>query len=117
MAQIIITEDYVSLKTARLLKEKGFDVNCITKYRPDDSIGYWSVEGLNAPTLQMAMKWLRKVHNLHINTFITYKEGIPYYQWSVDNLKTQDTISETPCYNAYEKACDEAIQYCLENLI
>lgn len=127
MAQIIITEDYVSLKTARLLKEKGFDVNCITKYRPDDSIGYWSVEGLNAPTLQMAMKWLRQKYNLHIITLpYAPMDRHPYHPGEADMVYIAqlfrgiipiDEIGRSVIKLTPEEACDAAIKYCLENLI
>lgn len=123
----MITEDYVSFETAKLLKEKGFDESTLQRYGADGDMSsdgrmgkYNSLTKFNfiaAPTLQMAMKWLREVHNLHIDIFVTYKDGIPHYQWSIDNLKTQDTISETPCCNAYEEACEAAINYCLKNLI
>lgn len=116
----MITEDYVSLETARLLKEKGFDVNCIAKYRPDNNIGYWSVEGLNAPTIQMAMKWLRKEHKLEIYPF-HYKE-YSRDKWGY-NIKKEMPFSviykfQMPAIiNSYEEACDAAIQYCLVHLI
>ena len=73
----MITEDYVSFETAKLLKEKGFDSECHSHYyachRPDGSVQYhiaeiYSLKSLKdfylAPTLQMAMKWLREVHKL-----------------------------------------------------
>lgn len=137
----MINEDYVSFETSKLLKEKGFDEKCISVYHDGklqlvSSLGIFCGEGygeqiltytnsecewspimISAPTLQMAMKWLREVHDLHIDIFVTYKDGISHYQWSVDNLKTQDTISETPCCIAYEQACEAAIRYSLQNLI
>ena len=40
----MITEDYVSFETAKLLKEKGFDSECHSYYypchRPDGSVQY-----------------------------------------------------------------------------
>lgn len=124
----MIKEDYVSFEVAKLLKEKGFDEGCPIKYKyvkefdryiqTDEYVDYYFKKYYYpCPTLQMVMKWLRQEHDLHIDIFVTYKDGIPHYQWSVDNLKTQDTISETPCCNAYEEACEEAIKYCLKNLI
>ena len=76
----MITEDYVSFETAKLLKEKGFDSACKVWYSEYTSqFGgekYTSIEFDNhnkfnenykficyAPTLQMVMKWLREVHN------------------------------------------------------
>ena len=122
----MITEDYVSFEVAKLLKEKGFDEPCLMCYTYDEKLGNYGqynsyknseVFSLTAPTLQMTMKWLRKAHNLHINIFVTWKDKIPHYQWSIDNLITQDTTYDTPCLEKYEEACEAAIKYCLENLI
>jgi hypothetical protein len=83
----MMTEDYVSFETAKLLKEKGFE------YNPDES--YWLIDannkmywiscigaydyvdvptesfqrpknGYRLVTQAMTMKWLREVHKLHI---------------------------------------------------
>lgn len=122
----MITEDYVSFEVAKLLKEKGFDEPCLMCYTYDEKLGNYGqynsyknseVFSLTAPTLQMTLKWLREAHNLHINIFVTWKDKIPHYQWSIDNLITQDTTYDTPCLEKYEEACEAAIKYCLENLI
>jgi hypothetical protein len=141
----MIAEDYVSYETARLLENKGFDEYCNHVYGvicgniilyPGEELytDYVSVLWNNAsikkhvknsdkveyfltPTLQMAMKWLREVHNLHINVFVTWRNKIPHYNWSIDNLITQDTIYDTPCSEKYEEACEAAIKYCLENFV
>lgn len=128
----MITEDYVSYETAQLLKSKGFDELCYACYEYFRSgvtmYSGWLFEykgepvhntndRVKCPTLQMSMKWLREAHNLYINIFVTWKNKIPHYQWSIDNLITQDTIYETPCLEKYEQACEAAILYCLENLI
>lgn len=85
MAQI--TEDFVSFETAKLLREKGFDAKCDYLYADGELIrarggacNWNSGETLfadyknecSAPTLQMAMKYLREVHNLHINLDILW---------------------------------------------
>lgn len=73
----MITEDYVSFEVAKLLKEKGFDEYCEQIYDGDGDLsrnicGYINEEKANeffsalAPTHQMAMKWLREVHKLHV---------------------------------------------------
>ena len=120
----MITEDYISFETAKLLKEKGFKSdNCHTAYDENGSFFWYGDYSKNRkgimddPTLQMVMKWLREVHNLHINIFVTWKDKIPHYQWSIDNLITQDTICDTPCLEKYEEACEAAIKCCLKNLI
>ena len=47
----MITEDYVSLETAKLLKEKGFDWCCGNSYLNENGVILFP-----KPTLQMAMK-------------------------------------------------------------
>jgi hypothetical protein len=149
---IMITEDYVSFETAKLLKEKGFDAECHSHYYPcnypDGSIEYHKYEKTDkknkswydiyslknlpkdhylAPTLQVVMKWLREVHNIHPNIvcddvaefvfyrieriFRTGKEHRWFSYYPSDDDKTGGA------YPTYEQACEAAIKYCLENLI
>ena len=141
MAQI--TEDYVSFETAKLLKEKGFDEETAYAYSNNgellrlnhfgikdltntDCNGYatWQfpIEGvasiISAPTFQMAMKWLREVHNIAIN--IGWGEILEdIFQWWCIILDQKDgrVLRESEYHNTYEEACEAAIKYCLENLI
>lgn len=56
----MMTEDYVSYNVARMLQEKGFDWKCNTvEFYPEPCYDQESPDGVYAPTLQMAMKWLR----------------------------------------------------------
>ena len=151
----MITEDYVSFETAKLLKEKGFDgeTNCYYIEGSIDKNLYYSPIRLNhkitnnefdvyiditsskisAPTLQMAMKWLREVHEIYIEIPI-YSIGKPVlYRWNAfkngrlvtdeEKPKTSNVIikgddnNPTVYYYKYEEACEVAIKYCLENLI
>lgn len=126
----MITEDYVSFEVAKLLKEKGFDWACIGYYvydEPDDvkysflceTNSIWESRCCSAPTLQMAMKWLREVHKLYIEITPSSKTN----EFIVDSYridivtKTFDTIYVSSGYDTYEQACEAAIKYCLENLI
>ena len=79
-----------------------------------------------APTLQMAMKWLRKVHNIHIAivpcevgasvmdyTYILYKvdtENFIFKNLEIQGRANTDKMSAS-------KTCESAIKYCLLNLI
>ena len=135
----MITEDYVSFETAKLLKEKGFDWDCKHVYDlvrpqscadgkiydnfPDKNPNAY-VELVSAPTLQMAMKWLRNNFNLN---------PVPYalsLGWAFDvfdlsgrditgckKLYSMDFPTKSTCYETYEEAAEAAIKYCLENLI
>lgn len=154
----MITEDYVSFETAKLLKEKGFDGPCYKvweshggsqtlvgapwfvegetvvnresvdaaakQYVYEYSLINNNVEGYLAPTLQMAMKWLRT--NFNVNP-------VPYSMslgWAFDifdlsdrditgskKLFSMDFPKKSDCFNSYEEAAESAIKYCLENLI
>lgn len=135
----MITEDYVSFETAKLLKENGFGGECMSMYltpKPHSGMGnpneakiaphgrdshYYDgyLYQCEAPTLQMAMKWLREEHKLYINIWADPKDA------ENDNF---DIIFRAQVYNGtsnygtyefstYEHACDASIKYCLEKLI
>lgn len=157
----MVTEDYVSFETAKLLKEKGFKHWCYKCYGDavyhkgtpisfdeecdlkseglEDEIEY--VEGgylydfgcdnrkedakvWAAPTLWVAMKWLREVHNLIISVKFTI------HGWLCDitkivrdsngfivNINHGIGDDSLPYCDEYEKSCETAIKYCLEILI
>ena len=142
----MVQEDYVSFKIAKLLKEKGFDETCRAFWKDwDDSIvlcdcnsshciqyctnsileKYNDCEETNiaAPTLQMAMKWLREKCYCHIVIDYTFKadanlsEEYVSYCYSVENAKTYVQYTHNEWYSTYEETCEAAIKYCLENLI
>lgn len=131
----MITEDFVSFETAKLLKEKGFDVPCLTcwyigseaheKFN-DSPFNYNEIksefEWLSRPTLQMAMKWLREVHKIHIQIWILEEKG---YWFDIEKILNDQykhkslysTGLEDIYFETYEQACEAAIKCCLENLI
>ena len=133
-----MNEDYVSFETAKLLKEKGFDepvyrgisINNLifVKEEPEDFNHKLSAY-CSQPTLQMAMKWLREVHNIGISVVPhSYKEGKPFdYEFEYWNSEEYHTPynEKHPTYHElfgktwekYEEACEAGIKYCLENLI
>ncbi len=134
----MITEDYVSFETAKLLKEKGFQAKCTACYHSDPSHTFELVSGrinycnprfskykmippYNAPTLQMAMKWLREVHKLDMDISIEYTtEKVKVYYYSIlkrTSIRDIDCLHSETNFNSYEEACEAAIKYCLENLI
>ena len=127
-------EDYVSFEIAKLLKEKGFDESCYQKYDDEGYLSFNHVGYINAekptedfsalaPTLQMAMKWLREVHNLFIEIHFcqdTYEDVCcevgwkePTYNYRVIGIGNNDTYYVDTDFNSYESACESAIKYCL----
>lgn len=126
----MITEDYVSIETAKLLKEKGFNECSRMQYNIyDEEIGeYNAIDRLRypekyiyAPTIQMAMKWLRNIHDIvcSVGLFTDLPEMPPYWSFNILNQSTANVMYEAfdvKC-ETYEEACEAAIKYCLENLI
>ena len=125
----MITEDYVSFETAKLLKEKGFDWECLGTYSTGDKELSISSEcpysnDLNddmfiaAPTLQMGMKWLREDHHIHILPQISDPSQVnPKYYIVIWTTGTKRESYILELFNSYEEAVEEGIKYCLEDLI
>ena len=127
----MIQEDYVGFEIAKLLKEKGFDEPCF-RYAESKEIyesGDWYVGNvtggcIGVPTLQMAMKWLREVHKIHISVEMGFDvDNHQYYFFAPSVCRFSDKSGEyeNPFgekeFDTYEQACEAAIKYCLENLI
>ena len=122
-----IKEDYVSFKTAKLLKEKGFHEDCKCQYGKGGSIAWISCSNGNVttfarPTIQMTMKWLREVHNLSVEVYRTacgYVGCIVNIPSGTDIKFLEEDGDDLPSgqYTKWEYACEAAIKYCLENLI
>jgi len=72
-----------------------------------------------APTQQMAMRWLREVHdlNIEIDTIGRKDKGTLSWRSTVYNLNNQYECYYNETCESYEQACEAAIKYCLENLI
>ena len=123
----MITEDYVSFETAKLLKEKGFGQLTYACFAPDgeEYYGYRAVDDdIMRPTLQMAMKWLREVHKIHISVEIGFDvDNHQYYFFFFFVCKFSDKSGEyeNPFgekeFDTNEEACETVIKYVLENLI
>lgn len=121
-------EAYCSFEVAKLLEEKGFEQHkCQHSY---DSKGRfkWSDDldpyECSAPTHQMAMAWLREIHNKYCD--IGYDIDLDWFFQVIDLKETvENDYPETKRYhtendtgfNTYEKAVEAALKYTLENLI
>ena len=124
----MITEDYVSFETAKLLKEKGFNEKCGPYYILNGTlINGVIIEGkhnvhennFSAPTIQMAMKWLREEKGVAVIPVLSSVLDNEKFLWDINIVvaETNDTYSQGWVYEKQEDACEAAIKYCLENLI
>lgn len=123
-------EVYCSFEVAKLLKEKGFDAQCraaytnygqlfttqIQQYITNIICSKGNLWECIAPTHQMAMKWLREVHNIDICAlpyqfdYICYSYEIKIYKNKEMHFRILDSIT-------YEEAVEAALKYTLEILI
>lgn len=131
-------EDYVSLKTAKLLKKKGFNEPCETKINiKTDRIGYnynkvYSFNSeldndyISCPTLYEVERWLRKNYNCIITTNVEfYTNGTNYlFQVLFYDENGYDCISDKSSglhgdngeYKSYEECLDAAIREALKRI-
>jgi len=132
----MVTEDYVSFETAKLLKDKGFPqelgeegcINTIPYYTQSGGLVTCDINTIRqrycpeaaAPTLQIAMKWLRKNYDLYVVTrkdFFNKTFTARIYDGRRENVFDKENYIALVGYETYEKASEAAIKYCLENLI
>ena len=135
----MITEDYVSFETAKLLKEKGFDGPCF-RYAESKEIyesGNWTVSnvtggGIGVPTLQMAWKWLVEEHGIVICPDICSQdpetgkvEKWVFNYWHNGNYYNpcfeKENMFYGPLYGKHwatpEEMLNEAIVFCLDKWV
>lgn len=135
----MITEDYVSFEISKLLKEKGFDEQCMYMYDSKHTlystfeqcrqitrnnsdwihyVGKLNIVPIAVPTIQMAMKWLRYEKNIHIKVHCSGHRNYLVYAQSLVTAFPDFCIESATCsFNTYEEAVEAAIKYCLTNLI
>ena len=131
----MITEDYVSFETAKLLKEKGFDYSSFYCYEDKGINDILMVilsaplsnsdldntiephKCYSAPTLQMAMKWLREAHNIDIIIHVSSKNESDNKRKYTYEIVSKSFIGTDNVKRTYKESCETAIKYCLEKLI
>lgn len=126
-----MTEELVTLETAKLLKAAGFkeDVSSFyelvykggsgLEYEIDESYDAQNyntdVYSISAPTQSIAQKWLRETKNLHIE--ISYMHG-NYWIYDILTIPEHDLVglSDRPIihYGTYEEALEAGIQEALK---
>lgn len=119
-------QTYVTFKTAKALRDAGFDWPVDRYYSTEDCTEghYWIVHdnGYNAPgltwvyaapSLAAAAKWLREAKKIHIE--IEYVAWRPSARWcfnpiSLDRNPDPRHFREPRFHETYEKALDTAIR-------
>ena len=92
-----MTEELVTLETAKSLKEKGMFTD------------------IEFPPQSVAQKWLRETKNLHIEISYMYEN---YWTYDILTIPRHDLIglSDRPIihYNTYEEALEAGLQEALK---
>lgn len=122
-----MTEELVTLETAKLLKEKGFNEYCKDIIREDNGRMMQSVFRTNKdlpkgaysrPTQSIAAKWIRETKNLHIS-IIRNACGYGYDICRSDNgthitYGIFDGPNDGGQWDTYEEALEVGIQEALK---
>lgn len=128
-----IKEDYVSFEVAKLLKEKKFKekvralwIGGIHPYLSvsgikEDDYNSGGTDLCSAPTHQMACDWVRS-KGWHIETPLSYDDdNKPVYYVVITSVETFLAADigelEDMYFPTVGEATEEALKYCLENLI
>lgn len=129
-----MTEEFVTLETAKLLKEKGFDETCeyCILNQDDDVIGasrgciinekivrHKNIKNaIPITSLYQAQKWLRETKNMHVCIYRS-ASGYGYDISKADNgthiiNDLSDGPNEAGLWDTYEEALEVGIQEALK---
>lgn len=122
-----MTEELVTLETAKLLKEKGFNEYCKDIIKEDNNRIMQSVFRTNKnlpklcysrPTQSIAQKWLRDIQNIHICVY-NCACGYGYEISKADNgTHITSSVYEGPNdggkWDVYEDALEAGLQEALK---
>jgi hypothetical protein len=122
-----MTDQLISFETAILAKEKGFNISCSTYFRENKStttnscmrLGMEGIKYYAKPTQSLLQKWLREVHNIHINITKLYecsKEPAIFEGWSIyiagRTFETNYPINKdllTKVFKTYKEALEKGL--------
>lgn len=127
-----MTEEFVTLETAKLLKEKGFKEDVFTFYEVDcvegdmilsetyDESGNFNEKNdcLSTPTQSLAQKWLRETKNIHICVY-NCACGYGYEISEADNgthmaSSVYKGTNDGEEWDSYEEALEAGLQEALK---
>ena len=131
-------EELIKFDTAVLAKEKRFDWECRFLYKSKDGweeglgVDYnWnSFNSCSAPTQSLLQKWLREVHNIHIEIMLYHMHGEwvgPKYKYGIYSIcqseaewDNKNGFGMEPCFHdenensTYEEALEEGLYEALK---
>lgn len=129
----MVWDKCVSLETAKMLKEAGFNLECMSYYQHgifyqysvdrdrivlcDCNAAPAYMDQYSAPTLATAQRWLQQVHYIEVygckNFFPNEKETANTYGAFIGNIGVECIA----LYPDYDSALEAGIQYALNIII
>jgi hypothetical protein len=128
-----MTDQLISFETAKLAKEKGFDIPVNYMYLERYSLGYskpqillscarddgdsdynWNSRvGYSAPTQSLLQKWLREVNNFDVQVVrVQWRHHNPYF-WE-HNDESESYSQSKRGWRTYEEALKAGLQEALK---
>ena len=125
-----LKEKLISFETAKLAKEKGFELNSICYYQlysegqlryklfteEDENGGYVNEDSLNriaVVTQTLLQMWLREVHEISIKIDDYYTDSRVRFDYNVCQLGSQED-NPVGIFKTYEKALEIGLQEALK---
>ena len=117
-----MTDQLISFETAKLAKEKGFNIPVHGMYvekgyepqnypEPNESAYNWnSRSGYSAPTQSLLQKWLREKHNIHFVIKIFYDSKLHKTTYTADPIELgQGRTKRILPQDTYEEALEAGL--------
>lgn len=121
---MIALESFTSYETTKLLYQAGFDWNCQThRFYSEDEYDDRCLEGIYAPTLATAQKWLREVKGWFVdvsyfdNGWKTTEFPCTFYEWKIKSKSLGRLASIFGQSQTYELALDAGINQALKQIL
>lgn len=118
-----MNEQLISFETAKLAKEKGFDLLTELCYIEDDKVAipyglsllekYKSLESYATLTQSLLQRWLREVHKVHVCTDIDINSKWSFSLHSLNSKRNSEIPVVFNHHLTYEEALEEGLKQAL----
>jgi hypothetical protein len=106
-------EQLINFETAKLAKDRGFDLVCLEPYYEGNKEDGWDSQRIERPTQSLLQKWLREEYNTNIWVSCT-----PYLNSYTFNYNlNKEIITDVIKYVNYEEVLEKGLQEALKFII
>ena len=118
-------DEYITVKTAMLAKQKGFNEPCRMFYHSDTIEGKtvsseikestdYTKNDIPVPTQSLLARWLREKHNIHVG--VGFCVSWRYIIIPITDKITADWSTSKKDYSTYEDAMEEGLKDTLKHI-